>query len=71
MRLSRSRTTQNSVIKLISPANSALAIRWTFGDREGLSNLGLSEPKTQSTKLESLGELLDVLQIDAVDNVAG
>lgn len=55
----------------ISPANSTLAVGGSFGHRQGLTHLGLGEAQGKSPELEGLGELLDLVQIDAVDHVGG
>lgn len=54
-----------------SPAYGTLAIGWTLRHAQGLAHLGLREAQRQSTDLEHLRELLDVVQIDAIHYVVG
>lgn len=51
------------------PANCALAVRRSFRDTQGLPNLGLRQSQGQPPQLERLGELLDLVQINAIDHV--
>jgi len=55
----------------ISPANGALAVGGSLGHRQGLAHLGLGESQRQAPQLECLGELLDLVQVDAVHHIGG
>ena len=58
-------------VGVVIPAYGTLAVGGPLGDRERLAHLGLCEAEREAPQFERLRELLDVVQVDAVHDVAG
>lgn len=59
------------IVKLSNlPADGTLAVGGSLGDGQRLAYLGLRQAQRKAAQLERLGELLDVVQVDAVHHVA-
>lgn len=54
-----------------SPAYGTLTVGGSLGHGQRLTHLGLGEAQRESSQLECLGELLDLIQINAIHNIGG